>query len=239
MLSKSAARTFFLIGTALCTGAFVLLTIDTISRVPEQTKQQNLTPAVHRGKDLWDSSNCMGCHTLLGEGAYYAPELTRVYERRGPVFITAMLRDPAAMYPGQRQMQQYDFTDAEIADLVSFLEWIGQMDLNGFPPSPVLAGVVAPSASSTGPGAPPSDGRPRSFEQNCVMCHAINGRGGNAGPSLDGVGDRFDEVYLTRWLHDPGAVKPGTAMPKLPLSDAQITELTTYLSTLRARQGTP
>jgi nitric oxide reductase subunit C len=53
----------------------------------------------------------MGCHTLMGEGAYYAPELTRVYRARGPAFIRAMLRDPAAMYPGQRQMQNYHFTD--------------------------------------------------------------------------------------------------------------------------------
>jgi nitric oxide reductase subunit C len=53
----------------------------------------------------------MGCHTLLGEGAYYAPELTKVYERRGPAFIRAMLRDPEAMYPGQRKMQNYDFTE--------------------------------------------------------------------------------------------------------------------------------
>lgn len=238
MLSKSAARMFFLIGTGSCSVAFVLLTIDTIARVPEQTKQQNLTPAVHRGKDLWDGSNCMGCHTLLGEGAYYAPELTRVYERRGPEFITAQLRDPAAMYPGQRQMQQYDFTDAEIADLVAFLQWIGQMDLNGFPPAPVLASTSAPSAASTGGGAP-DDGRPRAFGQMCVACHAVGGRGGNVGPALDGIADRRDVAFLERWIRDPGAVKPGTAMPKLPLSDAQITELTTYLSTLHAAQGTP
>ena len=42
---------------------------------------------------------------LLGEGAYYAPELTRVYARRGPDFIAAMLRDPEAMYPGQRRSE--------------------------------------------------------------------------------------------------------------------------------------
>src|SRR5690606_11290994 len=131
-------------------GAFLLLTADTLARVPEQTHEENLTPAVERGKHLWDANNCMGCHTLLGEGAYYAPELTLVYERRGPEFIRAMLRDPAAMYPGQRRMQQYDFTDEEIEDLVAFFQWIGQMDLNGFPPAPVLASTAAPSSSSTG-----------------------------------------------------------------------------------------
>ena len=80
----------------------------------------------------------MGCHTILGEGAYYAPELTKVYERRGPAFIKAMLRDPEAMYPGQRRMVKYDFTDEEMEAMVAFLKWIGEMDLNGFPPEPTL-----------------------------------------------------------------------------------------------------
>ncbi len=133
MLSKSAARAFFLLGTIGFSAVFLLLTIDTIRRVPAQTKQQNLTEQVVHGKHLWERNNCMGCHTLLGEGAYYAPELTKVYERRGPEFIKAMLRDPQAMYPGQRRMVKYNFTDAEIAALVAFLQWIGDMDLNGFP----------------------------------------------------------------------------------------------------------
>lgn len=238
MLSKSAARTFFLVGTGLCATAFILLTLDTISRVPKQSHEENLTPAVHRGKDLWDSNNCMGCHTLLGEGAYYAPELTRVYDRRGPDFISAMLRDPAAMYPGQRQMTKYGFNEAQIADLVAFFEWIGNIDLNGFPPSPVLASSAAPPMA-TAAGGPPDDGRPRVFGQICVACHTVAGRGGNVGPVLDGVGDRRDAAYLNRWLHDPGAVKRGALMPKLPLTEAQIAELITYLSTLRARQVTP
>ncbi len=27
------------------------------------------------GKKVWEDNNCIGCHTLLGEGAYFAPEL--------------------------------------------------------------------------------------------------------------------------------------------------------------------
>lgn len=236
MLSKSAARAFFLGGTGLCSAAFILLTVDTLDKIPAQTHEENLTPAVARGKDLWDSSNCMGCHTILGEGAYYAPELTRVHERRGPEFIRAMLRDPQSMYPGQRRMQQYDFTDEEIDDLIAFLEWIGHVDLNGFPAAPVLASTAAPSATSTQPvGA--DDGRPHVFDQMCIVCHSVDGRGGNVGPALDGVGDRRDPEYLDRWLHDPSAVKQGTAMPRLPLSDEQIGDLTDYLTSLRAEQA--
>ncbi len=235
MLSKKAARAFFLVGTAACTIAFGLLTADTIASVPAQTHEENLTPAVERGKDLWEQSNCMVCHTLFGEGAYYAPELTKVYERRGPEFIAAMLRDPQAMYPGQRRMQQYDFSEAQINDLIAFFQWAGHVDLNGFPPAPVLASTAAPSSTSTRPVAA-HDGRPRVFDQMCVACHSVDGRGGSVGPALDGVGDRFDAAYFGRWLDNPASVRPNTQMPDLPLSEAQIAELTTYLSSLSTEQ---
>ena len=142
MLTKSQARAFFLIGTGVTAAVFIGLTVDTFRRIPAQTNAAGLTEQVARGKALWEQNNCMGCHTLLGEGAYYAPELTKVYSRRGPDFIRAMLRDPEAMYPGQRRMVKYDFTPQQIDDLVAFFQWIGTMDLNGFPPKPDLMQVA-------------------------------------------------------------------------------------------------
>ena len=121
MLSKSAARAFFLVGTAVCSLAFIGLTVDSFAKVPALTHASEITPAVERGKEIWTAKNCMGCHTLMGEGAYYAPELTKVIERRGPDFVRAMLRDPEKMYPGQRKMQNYHFSEPEIDDLVAFL----------------------------------------------------------------------------------------------------------------------
>ena len=227
MLSKKAARAFFLVGTAVCSLAFVGLTVDTFNRIPAQTHAAQITPAVARGKDLWDHSNCMGCHTLLGEGGYYAPELTRVYRRRGPDFIRAMLRNPEAMYPGQRRMQNYHFTEAQFDDLVAFLRWIDGMDLNGFPARPTLASA-SPEVTAT------ASARPQVFNQICVACHAIGGSGGAVGPALDRVGDRLQPDYLDRWLRNPSAVKPGTAMPRLPLTDAQVSELVTFLSHQRS-----
>lgn len=139
MLSKKQARTFFLGGTILFSVVFLALSLDTIGfRMKDITKEENLTEAVIRGKHLFDKNNCMGCHTILGEGAYYAPELTKVYERRGPQWIKMFVNDPQAMYPGQRKMVKYNFNEQELEDLVQFFKWIGEMDLNGFPPKPDL-----------------------------------------------------------------------------------------------------
>jgi nitric oxide reductase subunit C len=229
MLSKSAARTFFLVGTGACSVAFIGLTVDTFRRIPAQTHAQDISASVVRGKELWESSNCMGCHTLFGEGGYYAPELTRVMERRGPDFVRAMLRDPASMYPGQRQMQDYRLRPEQIEDLVAFLSWAGKVDLNDFPPRPTLMPVSVPGTSAT-QGVARSDDRPKVFNQLCVACHSLGGQGGAVGPALDGVGDRYDAEYIKRWLHDPAAVKPGAKMPKLPLGEEQILELSAFLS---------
>jgi nitric oxide reductase subunit C len=236
MLSKSAAKAFFLSGTVVCAGAFILLTIDTIQRVPAQTHQENITEAVIRGKDHWDTNNCAGCHTLLGEGGYYAPELTQVYTRRGETFIAALLKDPEAMYPGQRRMVKYNFSDEQISDIIAFLKWISEMDLNGFPPKPdLLATAVVPGA----PGEPSHGAvaermnRPMIFNQMCIACHSLDGQGGKVGPALDDVGDRRDRANIAQWLTDPQSMKPGALMPKLPLSKEDIAELAAFLSELK------
>jgi nitric oxide reductase subunit C len=96
-----------------------------------------MTPQVIHGKHLFDKSNCMGCHTILGEGAYYAPELTKIYELKGADWIRSMLIDPQAVYPGARKMVKYNFTTEEQDALIAFLKWIGEIDTNGYPAKPV------------------------------------------------------------------------------------------------------
>lgn len=244
MLSKSQARLFFLVFTVLFSGVFLFLTVDTLRQVPARSHEENLTAEVVAGKETWERNNCMGCHTILGEGAYYAPELTKVVERRGEVWIRTFLRDPQAMYPGRRKMVQYDFDEQQITELIAFFRWVGQIDTNGFPRPPDMnaAGfVVSASAGTAGkaasPGgaataAVPASAAPAYFDQVCKGCHSVGGAGGAVGPALDGVAGRFGPEELDAWLRDPAAVKPGTAMPNLALPDATRAELVAYLSTL-------
>jgi nitric oxide reductase subunit C len=232
VLSKSQAKAFFILGTAAFSAIFVGLTIDTFQRIPKQTNTNELTESAIRGKHLFDKKNCMGCHTIMGEGAYYAPELTKVLDRRGEAFVKAVLKNPEAMFPGQRKMVNYNLTDQEIDDLTSFLTWVGKMDLNGFPPKPDLMTTATSGAINN---QHETIQQPQIFSQMCTACHALNGRGGNVGPALDGVGSKFDIQYMTKWLSDPASIKADSKMPKLPLSEKEITELATYLSSLKGK----
>ncbi|MCF6307747.1 MAG: cytochrome c [Flavobacteriaceae bacterium] len=132
MLSKKQARAFFLGGTVVTFLVFIGLTVYSLSEAQDQTNYENLTEQVVRGKNLWDKNNCMGCHTLLGEGGYYAPELTKVIDRRGKGYIKAVLMSPVPWAPNGRKMVAYGFTPEEAEDLISFFDWIDDIDLNGF-----------------------------------------------------------------------------------------------------------
>lgn len=139
MLTKNQARTFFLGGTVLFFLIFLGLSWHTLSlEVPKQTHEENLTESVIRGKVLFDKNNCMGCHTIMGEGAYYAPELTKVIDRKGVEYCKIVLMSEEPWQPRGRKMVAYAMTEKEADDMVAFLKWVGEMDLNGFPPEPSL-----------------------------------------------------------------------------------------------------
>jgi len=132
MLSKKQARAFFLGGTVVTFLIFIGLTVYSLGEAQDQTNYENITEQVVRGKDLWDSNNCMGCHTLLGEGGYYAPELTKVIDRRGKGYIKAVLMSPIPWEPNGRKMVAYGFSPEEAEDLIAFFDLIDDIDLNGF-----------------------------------------------------------------------------------------------------------
>jgi len=43
------------------------------------------------GKRVFQAYNCMGCHTLVGNGAYFAPDITAVYSGNGPAWLMSFL----------------------------------------------------------------------------------------------------------------------------------------------------
>ena len=79
--------------------------------------------------------------------------------------------------------------------------------------------------------------------KGCGGCHTIQGVSqGQVGPNLTHLysretfaGSMFDltTANLRRWLQDPPAVKPGSKMPNLGLSDDEIAQLIAYMETLR------
>jgi len=80
------------------------------------------------------------------------------------------------------------------------------------------------------------------LQKGCSGCHAVNGVArGAVGPNLTYFNSRAtfagaifenDNDNLRAWLRDPPSEKPGSLMPKLNLSETEITSLIAYLRTL-------
>ena len=79
---------------------------------------------------------------------------------------------------------------------------------------------------------------------DCGVCHRIPGvRGatGAVGPPLARFGRRIyvaghlpnDEATLARWIVDPPALAPGTAMPAVGVSERDARDMAAYLHRLR------
>jgi nitric oxide reductase subunit C len=133
MLSKKQAQIFFLGGTAVTFLIFIGLTIYSLGKAQDQSHLDDLSASAIRGKEIWEKNNCMGCHTIFGEGGYYAPELTKVINRKGEATIKAILKSETPWNPtGERQMVAYAMSDEEASDVVEFFKWCGNVDLNGF-----------------------------------------------------------------------------------------------------------
>jgi len=95
------------------------------------------------GKLTVQAKNCMNCHTLLGNGAYYAPDLTKAWldpawgsEGVREQLMLAFLQDPYANARGfgtERKMPRLGITEPEARGIVAFLKWMSAIDTNGFP----------------------------------------------------------------------------------------------------------
>lgn len=133
--TKSMARNIFFGGSTFFFLLLVALTFDTMQVLPKRDHRENITESVARGKHIWEKNDCIGCHTLLGEGAYFAPELGNVYKRRGGEFIKAWIKSQPTKAPGRRQMPQFNLNDQELDDMVAFLKWTSEMNTANWPPN--------------------------------------------------------------------------------------------------------
>ncbi len=144
MHTKSAARNIFYGGSLFFLLIFFGLTAHShFYIVNVSTNKDTLTEAVAHGKKLWEDKSCVNCHTILGEGAYFAPELGNVFVRYGgkddadgaKEAIKDWIKSQPSGIEGRRQMPKYDFTDKELDDLAEFFQWVSTIDTNNWPPN--------------------------------------------------------------------------------------------------------
>lgn len=144
VMTKSMARNVFYGGSLFFILIFLGMSFHSHSYIVNtSTDRAALTDSVAAGKHIWERHACVNCHTILGEGAYFAPELANVMTRWG------VQDDPEAAFDtlkgwmdamptgieGRRQMPNFGLTDDEYRNLADFLLWVNTIKAQDWPPN--------------------------------------------------------------------------------------------------------
>jgi cytochrome c551/c552 len=186
---------------------------------------------IQRGWWLIKKYNCMGCHEIL-RGQQTAlmsmplyrdnpeqlpPSLITEGARVNPEWLAKFLKNPALSDTDthrngvrpylQVRMPTFNFSNNEIRILVRFFQALSHQPMPYLPePLPVLTAKETGLARSlfSSPAVP------------CLKCHA-NGDPAHdkraTAPNLLLAKERLNPTWVERWIVDPQAISPGTAMP--------------------------
>lgn len=227
-MSLKVLRNIFIFGTVGFFAILVVLTVNTMRQVNTK-RTPELTDAVVSGKKVWQNRNCNDCHTILGIGGYWAPDMTKEATVRDATFLTAWLTNPQAGDPTTNMPNQH-LSPTEVSNVIAFLTWVSQVDTNNWPPQPKFL--------NTGSGA--SQGQLLFQQKTCTSCHRINGQGAS-GPEPDlshiatQLAGQTSNVadFLDKFLQNPKSVIPTSTMPTIPLTASERQAIVQYLAGLK------
>jgi len=233
-MSLKAARLIFWLGTLVSLSLFVALTVDTQRQFGALTHAEKIDAAVIAGKKAFERYNCNDCHTILGFGGYYAPDLTRTYGRLGEDSIRRRLKHPEQAFADSfRKMPNQNLSDAEVENLVAYFRWVAAIENNDWPPQHSEARWKR-STQRLLAGATLSPGAALIRQESCLECHALGEMGKSKGQRLEWIARERDAAWIADYLNNPAAVAPGAEMPAYDhLTPEQRLQIGEFIASLR------
>jgi nitric oxide reductase subunit C len=225
-MTLAQGKAIFIWGTIISAVVFLALTWDTHRQVAVLSHVDKLSDKVVEGKRTFEKYNCNDCHTILGFGAYYAPDLTKVVQRIGEDGIRYRVKDPGKAFAASwRKMPNQNVSDAELDNLIAFFTWVGNVENGDWPPQDskkrlsrgeemMVVGVFQ--------------------SRGCMNCHSLHGTGGTFGPALDTIGRKLSMEQVEHYIRNPKAANPKALMPaQKDLSDKELEEVAGFLASLK------
>ncbi len=208
-----SAKWVFWGGTLASLAVFGALTVDTHRQLGALTHVERLDDAVVAGKRAFERHNCNDCHTILGFGSYYAPDLTRVSARIGEGAIRRRLLEPQVVFAGSyRLMPRQGLSETEAGELLAFFRWVGGIDNHDWPPQDSPRRFKR-STERLLASATMSPGAALVEQEGCLACHSLGDAGGNLGPRLEWIGGRRSSLWIADYIANPQAIDGGSEMP--------------------------
>jgi len=179
-------------------------------------------PVLSRGKNLYVSKGCRGCHELanFSRPESIAPVLSRVGEKVSVKWLAKWLKRPKDYLP-ETIMPFFDLPPKEIEALSAFL--LTKKDDN-------LAAVNVAETTDL------QNGKKLVDKIGCLGCHKVADRGGTFGPDLSRVAEKVQPLWQIPWIKNPLSYDPQTVMPDFRISESQISDISAYLLTLGKKE---
>jgi nitric oxide reductase subunit C len=211
-MTGKTARWIFLLGTFSSAAIFLWMTYDFHRQTPRLTHTERLSEEVVAGKRVWHKYNCNDCHTILGFGGYYAPDMTKAYYRLGDNNISSIVKHPEVIYRNSfRKMPQLGVTDPEVKQLIAFLRWTGEIENRHWPPQDEKFVTAFKLREARAKNLNKVD----VVMGACGGCHSFENQGRSIGGDFADIAQRitYDHNTLVKFILNPQSVKPTIGMP--------------------------
>lgn len=223
---------------------------DTVQVPPLQGEQR-----LRSGAALY-AAYCRQCHGAPG----VAPDALALGMLPAPVNLVATARQwqPRELYWLIRNglkmtgmpAWEHQMTEAQMWDVVAFLGLLPTLSPTAYAQMAATLPPPPPPRQAAGPATRPGDaqaGRRALQQYLCATCHRIPGIVGatrDVGPPLAGMGTRTliagvlpnTPENMERWLMEPKAIAPRSAMPDLGVTAQDARDIAAFLATLDALQ---
>ena len=181
---------------------------------------ESAVPGAHSlsgGRFVLNRYGCITCHDLPVEipAERYAPRLDYIGNKVTRKWLEQWLKDPTIYLPKSKMPKIEGVRASERDAIIEFLLTLRNDAL--FQP---IAGK-----------GNPENGAKLFTEEECQVCHTVQGVGNKIGPALDRVGEKVNHLWLMNYLRNPAKFHPRTKMPEYQFSDQAILDLTAYLLT--------
>jgi mono/diheme cytochrome c family protein len=199
------------------------------------------TPTVNKGKQLFFSKNCYGCHRIdgLSDGAL-APDLTEVGRRFKVDYLWESIVEPRANL-ATSFMPAFRLTPDEVKAIVVFLKSRRGINFNETSiqryRAKVEAAAVPPVGGSAATAAATAAdqrvmGETYVKSRACAACHKVGAEDGLIAPDLTFVGLLKEPAWIDAHFRNPRALVPASIMPAFRFDEPEFAAMTAYLSGL-------
>jgi ubiquinol-cytochrome c reductase cytochrome b subunit len=221
-----------------------------------------VSPLVAKGKKIFDSEGCSGCHGASGTGTGQAPSLVGITAKYPLPQLTDLVHHPnAKMLAGH--MPSFDLSAPDMTSLFSYLGSLGTSGgsapaatSGSTPPTPEPApapsaapapssngaaqGKQVPAKTAAGPASAAAIAGEKIFQaQACARCHGEAGAGAGKIPPLGGLVAKRSDAQLAKLIQAPDATMKAGGMPPFAASAKDVTAVVAYLRSLAPSKNAP